>query len=283
VLIRSAEIAGAGPLDVRVEGERIVDIAAALPRVDGELSFDAGGGALLPGLHDHHIHLFALAAAELSVACGPPGVCNEDALAHALTHASTRNEWIRGVAYHESVAGELDRTRLDAWVADRPLRIQHRSGALWILNSAGVERLGLERGADADGIERDARGHATGRLYRLDDWLRERLETADPPDLDAVSRRLAERGVTGLTDASATNDAEALRALIAAVDSGALRQHIRVMGRPTLPDPDHPRVEHGGVKLLLDERELPDFDDLTAAIAAAHRSDRSVKRKGAQT
>ncbi len=276
MLIRGAEIAGSGPFDVRVEGERIAEIAPALRRVGRELTFDAYGGALLPGLHDHHIHLFALAAAEQSVRCGPPDVCNADALAHALTRATVRDEWIRGVGYHESVAGELDRTRLDAWLADRPLRIQHRSGALWLLNSAGVERLGLDAGADAHGVERDARGRATGRLYRLDSWLREHLEAKDPPKLDAVSRRLAERGVTGLTDATATNDAEALRALVAAVDSGALRQHIRVMGRPTLPEPNHPGVEHGGVKLLLDERDLPDFEDLAAAIAAAHRSDRGV-------
>ncbi|MBW2289739.1 MAG: amidohydrolase family protein [Deltaproteobacteria bacterium] len=276
MLIRGAEIAGTGPLDVRIEGDRITEITPALPRVDGELTLDADGGALLPGLHDHHIHLFALAAAEQSVRCGPPEVCNVDALARALEHANVRDEWIRGVGYHESVAGELDRTQLDAWLADRPLRIQHRSGALWLLNSAGVERLGLDRGADAHGIERDARGRATGRLYRLDDWLRERLEAKDPPNLDAVSRRLADRGVTGLTDATATNDTEALSALVAAVDSGALRQRIRVMGRPTLPEPHHPGIEHGGVKLLLDERELPDFEDFAAVIATAHRSDRSV-------
>lgn len=282
MLIRGAEIAGAHACDVRVEGERIAQIAAALPRVDGELEFDACGGALLPGLHDHHIHLFALAAAERSVACGPPGVCDANALARALANAnanasaSGRREWIRGVGYHESVAGELERTQLDAFIRERPLRIQHRSGALWMLNSAGIDRLGLDRGSDARGVERDDHGRATGRLYRLDDWLRERLDASDPPDLDAVSRRLAESGVTGLTDATASNDAEALRALVAAVDSGALRQRIRVMGRATLPDPDHPRVAHGGLKLLLDERDLPEFDALAAAIATAHRSDRGV-------
>ena len=104
MLIRGAEIAGSGPFDVRVEGERIAEIAPALRRVGRELTFDAYGGALLPGLHDHHIHLFALAAAEQSVRCGPPDVCNADALAHALTRATVRDEWIRGVGYHESVA-----------------------------------------------------------------------------------------------------------------------------------------------------------------------------------
>jgi predicted amidohydrolase YtcJ len=276
MLIRGAEIAGEGPLDVRIEDERISEIAPALPPVDGERSVHANGGALLPGLHDHHIHLFALAAAEQSVHCGPPAVHDADALAQALAQARVRNGWIRGVGYHESVAGELDRNHLDAWLSDHPLRIQHRSGALWMLNSAAVEHLGLDRGADTHGIERDANGRATGRLYRLDDWLRERLAAGGPPDLDAVSRGLADRGVTGVTDATATNDGESLRALIAAVESGALRQQLRVMGRATLPDPHHPGVEHGGVKLLLDERDPANFDDLTATIATAHRSNRGV-------
>jgi predicted amidohydrolase YtcJ len=29
-----------------------------------ESVLDAGGGEILPGLHDHHIHLFAAAAAQ---------------------------------------------------------------------------------------------------------------------------------------------------------------------------------------------------------------------------
>ena len=65
--------------------------------------------------------------------------------------------WIRAVGYHASVAGELDREQLDALVADTPLRIQHRSGAMWILNSAGLARVGL-----AD--------HPDGRLHSADDW-----------------------------------------------------------------------------------------------------------------
>jgi predicted amidohydrolase YtcJ len=145
-----------------------------------------------------------------------------------------------------------------------------------VLNSAGVERLELDRGADARGVERDAHGRATGRLYRLDDWLRERLDVAAPPELDATSRALAARGVTGLTDATAPNDASALRALADAVDSGALRQRIRVMGRPTLPEPHNPGIERGCVKILLDERDPPDFEQLGETIAAAHHAERAV-------
>jgi predicted amidohydrolase YtcJ len=154
------------------------------------------------------------------------------------------------------------------------VRVQHRSGALWVVNSAGAARLGLDAGAEAKGIERGADGRATGRLFRLDAWLRRRIDSGGPPDLAAVSRRLAELGVTGVTDATATNDGDALRALVAAVEGGELRQRVVVMGTPALPEATHARVERGAVKLMLDERDLPAFEDLGRAIEDAHRRGR---------
>ena len=52
--------------DVRIERDRIAEIADRLaPRPDEDV-VDARGGLLLPGLHDHHVHLRALAAASTS-------------------------------------------------------------------------------------------------------------------------------------------------------------------------------------------------------------------------
>jgi predicted amidohydrolase YtcJ len=267
VLIRGAEVEGRAPIDVRIAGDRIAEIGAALARGRGEPELDARGGALLPGLHDHHIHLFALAAAQGSIACGPPAVASEPQLAAALRAAAAHGSgWLRGVAYHESVAGALDRARLDAWVPDRPLRVQHRSGALWMLNSAGVRALGLE-GAEAE----------TGRLFRADAELRARIGGAWP-DLSAVGARLASYGVTGATDASASNDGAALQELCAAVETGALPQQLLVMGEPALPEPPPrlgPRVARGAVKTLLDEPRLPELDALAARIRAAHAARRA--------
>ena len=80
MLITGAEIAGTASLDVRIDAGRITEIAAGLRRRAGEAAFDAGGGALLPGLHDHHLHLMALAAEANSLPCGPPDVCDADGL-----------------------------------------------------------------------------------------------------------------------------------------------------------------------------------------------------------
>src|SRR5205807_10368950 len=99
--------------------------------------------------------------------------------------------WIRGIGYHESVAGPLHRTLLDAIVDDRPVRVQHRSGQLWVFNTAGAERIGL-----ADG---------RGQLLHGDRLLRPREPEEDMPDLGPVCRQLASYGITGVSDATETN------------------------------------------------------------------------------
>ena len=295
MLISGAEIAGYRPVDLRCTGERIVEIGVALQRRAGETRLDAGGGALLPGLHDHHIHLYALAAAQLSVDCGPPQVTSPGALARALQgralqlqqrHARLHQEppgttgWIRGTGYHDSVAGALDRWHLDRMVAERPVRVQHRSGKLWMLNSAACALLNLDRPRAhplvESGIERDDSGRATGRLFRLDDWLRDQLGNRDVPDLSHTSLQLAGMGVTGVTDATPTNSATLLALLTTAVQSGQLLQRVLLMGDEQLPEPGHRLLTRGPLKILLDDYRLPAFDGLCERIARTHCQDRSV-------
>ena len=129
MLIRNAEVHGHGRADLRIRAGRIASIGALAPE-PGEPIIEARGGALLPGLHDHHIHLAALSAKRASVACGPPEVIDAETLARNLCKAPG-NGWIRGVGYHESVLGSLpDAAALDRLIADRPVRIQHRSGRM---------------------------------------------------------------------------------------------------------------------------------------------------------
>ena len=277
MLITRAELPDGALCDLRIARGRIQTIAASLPRRNGEPRLDAAGGALLPGLHDHHLHLFALAAVRHSLRCGPPAVQDAQALRDGLTRArasSPPRTWLRGVGYHESVAGALDRRQLDAWLPDRPLRIQHRSGALWLLNSQALDRLDVQRDAPP-GLERDAHGEPTGRLWRGDSWLRERLGD-EPPPLAEVGRALACLGVTGVTDATPSNGPSEAAALGLALERGELPQRVHLMGNAKLPDPPHPRLTRGPLKLVLDEPRLPDFDTFVAAIAAAHREGRPV-------
>src|SRR3974390_3461739 len=101
-LFRNAEVEGV-ITDVLVEGGTIRAVAEALDPA-GEI-IDCEGCALIPGLHDHHIHLLATAAAECSVVTGPPQVRSADELSRALREANASlpvGVWIRGIGYHES-------------------------------------------------------------------------------------------------------------------------------------------------------------------------------------
>ena len=82
--IVGAEVAGVAGVDLRVEDGRIAALGHDLDSRPGEEVLQASGGALLPGLHDHHIHLLACAAADRSARCGPPEVKGAPALAAAF-------------------------------------------------------------------------------------------------------------------------------------------------------------------------------------------------------
>ena len=125
-LIRdAAPMFGADRVDVRIRQGVVAAIAAGLVPEPGECVIDARGAALLPGLQDHHLHLQALAAARGSLHCGPPQIEAADALAQRLRRENrATREWLRGVGYHDSVAGALDRHRLDELAPDTPVRVQ---------------------------------------------------------------------------------------------------------------------------------------------------------------
>ena len=268
-------------VDVRVTGGVVAEVASGLsPGPAGEV-IAGGGGALLPGLHDHHLHLLATAAASSSVAAGPPSVRGRAGLAAALRAADARlpaGRWIRAVGYHESVAGDIDSGALDALVAGRPVRIQHRSGARWVLNGAALAALGLdERGVDHPGVERDEDGRATGRIHRADDWLRTLLPREGPPDLAPLGRLLARVGVTGVTDTTPYGTLAELAPLAGAVGAGDLPQRLVVTGGVALAGATAPAgLTWGPVKIVIDDGAYPSLDALRDAIRAAHRHGRPV-------
>ena len=226
MLIQRAALLDGGTADIRVE-ERIVEVAARLSPNPGEQVYDAAGGTVIPGLHDHHVHLRSAAAALTSTRVGPADVHTRADLALALAAADVGADgWIRAVGYHEAVAGPLDRAVLDDLSPPVPVRIQHRSGVLWTLNSAGLAQIGL-----AD--------HPDGRLRSADrSWsdalLRNEIE------LTAISRRLSAYGVTGVTDATPDMDVADVVKLMEAHRRGELHQRVHCLapGKRILHDTD---------------------------------------------
>ncbi len=242
----------------------VVEVGADLAPAD-EPVLDARGCALLPGLHDHHIHLFASAMAAASVDCSDVQPGDETGLANLIGQASTSG-WRRVVGYHESIAGDLDRHGLDQLSGQVPTRLQHASGKLWVLNTQALQALEIDASRHT-GIERDGAGVPTGRIWRSDDWLRARLG-AEAPDLGLLSSTLAGFGITGVTDTSYTNNQSSVDALTAAQQSRRLLQRLYVMGDDSL--------SAGPLKVMLDEDDLPPIELLVERIVAARKRGRSV-------
>ena len=89
MLIQRAVLLDGTATDIRVD-ERIVERRRSLTPHTGEQVLDAAGGTVIPGLHDHHVHLRSAAAALTSVRVGPAEVRGRDDLARALAGASRR-------------------------------------------------------------------------------------------------------------------------------------------------------------------------------------------------
>ncbi|WP_167107779.1 amidohydrolase family protein [Mycobacterium sp. DL592] len=240
MLIQRATLLDGRSVDIRL-GERIDEVGESLAPQPHEDVFDAAGGTVLPGLHDHHVHLRAAAAALDSVQVGPAHAHDRAGLAALLAAAAVGTDgWIRAVGYHESVAGHLDRHVLDALTPPVRVRIQHRSGVLWMLNSAGLADVGLP-------------DHPDGRLRSYDGWS-DSVGRRDVP-LAALSTRLTSYGVTGVTDATPDLDADAIVNLTQAQQHGELQQRVHWLAP--------------GKRILHDDNL--DLDELTEWITTRHR------------
>ena len=271
VHVEGGRVRAGVPGDLRIEGGRIEEIAPSLEwRADEEV-LDAAGRTLIPGLHDHHLHLRALGALAHSVAVGPDDVSGPEDLARALIDAPADSSgWLRAVGYHESVAGDLDRWALDAMVPGTRVRVQHRSGAMWVLSSAAVEAVGVEE-SDAPGIERDADGRATGRLFRMDAWLAGRLSPGPgSPLLTESSARLVSFGVIGVTEATPGATEPGIAELVDALDDGHVLPRLHLMCPADVAMPPHPLLTRGPEKVLLDDDRLPPLVTLAASVVRAH-------------
>jgi predicted amidohydrolase YtcJ len=281
VLVRNAEVSGRPGRDVRVGATEILDVGGTLTRRRGEAVLDAAGGAVIPGLHDHHLHLRAVLAArqsaDLSGAATPAAF--DQALARAA-RAAPPGGWLRATGWSEPAAGQLDRHRLDALAGPVPVRVQHRSGAMWVLNSAALRQVGAD-GARLDGLERDAAGAPTGRLLRLDDWLRARLPPGPAGSglragLGAWARQCARAGVTGFTDATPGLGQAEADEFGQLSEDGIIPQRLVLMAPPGLRAPAAAAVSLGPRKVILDDATLPGAPALAELIGQAHRGGSAV-------
>jgi predicted amidohydrolase YtcJ len=176
LIIRNVRPMGGPLIDIAISDSAVLEIGSTLSYRGLEL--DGGGNAVLPGLHDHHIHLLATASALNSVDLIE--VISKNAALERLKNAAanrTTGQWLRAINY--PLPNELPTlTELDEALPAHPLRMQDRSGALWIMNSAALAFLGS--GPFPSSVEIDAREKPTGRIWRGDAWLRSVLPKSVP-------------------------------------------------------------------------------------------------------
>ena len=278
LLILNAEIPGLGIRDVRCTDNYVDCVAHDLEPLPHEHVVNANGGALVPGLNDHHIHLYATAAARTSLDCAPSALTNAEALTVALRQFPG-DKWIRGYGFHDSVCADLGRAWLDLNGPARPIRIQHQSGKLWVLNSPALKILDIRASQVLPaGVERAADGSLTGRFYDLDAWLGEKWGR-QRPSLKALSAELASYGVTAVTDAGVNNNDADFVAISQACANGELHQRVQLMGDESLSKRQgikNATVNVGPLKVYLREAQLPTFDNLVERIRASHQIGRPI-------
>ena len=258
---------------------------------------DCKDRALIPGIVDDHLHLFAAAAARMAADCRPAATPTVGSVLSALRESRPRRDgWIRGYGYDDSPLGlgrHLTRHDLDAVERERPVRVEHRSGHACVMNGAGLAAAGIGRETpDPPGgtIARDAHGEPTGLLLDMESWLRQRIGTrVDAGEfrsaLGDLGDALLRYGITGVTDAGADNGIDRWRAFEELLAEGAIPLRVTMMvGAGQLDELRRAGFGFGDLsadglltlgpaKIMLTVSSgnmLPDFDTLCRIIAGAH-------------
>ncbi|HEV2014482.1 MAG TPA: amidohydrolase [Candidatus Dormibacteraeota bacterium] len=228
---------------------------------------DAGGGLVMPGVNDAHVHFLAgarnLRNLELSNETTVDGVLRRIA-EFARTHPD--RDWLlgRGWFYAVFVGGMPHRALLDPVIPDRPVAIEAYDGHTTWVNTPALARLGITdhtpdppRGE----IQRDAARRATGILKEaamelVDGALPAPTPTQDVESLAAAASLAHRQGLTSVQEAGA------------GPEQFEIYQVLRSSGRPMVRVRLGQRMEPG-LSMADWERRLAEYE----AVAFPHRND----------
>ena len=191
---------------------------------------DARGMTVTPGFIDAHCHpLDAGRRSLLRANCGPDNAPSIAEVIRALTkqsQATPPGQWVLGFGYDEAKLAEkrlLTRADLDEVTLDHPIFVEHSSGHIGMLNSAGLKQGNLTRNsADPAGGKygRDSAGELDGCVFEAGQ--------------DQFIGRGAYRGRALIPDPTAEQDRQALElATTQAVSLGITGWH-EMLADPTM-------------------------------------------------
>ena len=170
---------------------------------------ETGEHAVIPGLHDFHVHLVALARASeaLSLEDARDGAEIAERLARAAS-ASNSSAWITGRGWRESqLVGGL--AALEAAVGSRPAFLSSHDGHSAWVSATALRRAGVDASTpDPAGgrIERTSAGEPSGVLREtalelVASHVTRRQGRDLRRSLDVTLRHLSSLGITGATEA----------------------------------------------------------------------------------
>jgi predicted amidohydrolase YtcJ len=171
---------------------------------------DAGRHAVVPGLHDFHLHLVGMARARREVLLDDaPDFEAALAAVAAAAERQSGDSWLRGRGWRESVLASGDLDRLGRALAGRPALIYSHDGHSAWASPDALRMAGIDRStADPAGgrIDRDANREPNGLLREraadLVDRVAGRLRGAALDEaLVETIKDLASLGITGVVDA----------------------------------------------------------------------------------
>jgi len=243
---------------------------------------DGQGSVAIPAFHDAHCHFLSYARARSWVDCrGTRSIAAITRMLAEAVRAQPPGAWIRAYGYDDEALADRrhpDRRDLDAAAPDRPVRLQHRTLHLDVLNSVAIRTLGLAESTDSRVERAGPAGEMTGRIYSGGDLLHRnspRPAAADlARDVRQASGRLLQRGITSVQDASVTNGVEEWELFHRLADAGDLRVRLFMMWgaahwrQRATARPESALVRHGPVKFMLNERTT-DAAELRAAVTSA--------------
>lgn len=228
---------------------------------------DCDGATILPGFIDAHCHPLALGARLSAVDCSPAHVRSIANLQRRLREAarSTSGLWIKAAGYDELLLAEgrhPTRADLDAAVQDRPVRLVHAAGHALVLNSEGLEAVGIDSSTpEAPGgtIDRAPESsEPTGLLFEMNTYVGARMPRPDEDELTGYARQASEAlvsaGVTSVTDAGHTSRRDRVELYGRLQERGDFRPRTTVMLAPGVDRtglPSHGPVRAGAAKLML--------------------------------